>query len=314
VAADGLSHTMIVAQQFVHNQGDAWQWTLSYLARFSESMSLGEKTQADQADALVNYAAFARAMGTRLGELHALLAQPSDDPAFAPQEVKQAEAKVWADGAKAQLNTAFEMLGGVKEWPTAAVQASAEFLLSQKGKLLGVISNLAKAGIGSLQTRVHGDFHLGQVLVATGDAYIIDFEGEPAKTVEVRRAKSSPLRDVAGLLRSFDYAAAAARMTYLASPAKGSEPQGMPMFQHFVEEMSAQFLTAYRAVESQAEPRWVADEAMESALLDLFLLEKSAYEICYELANRPTWLAIPLSGFADIAARVLQAVPELVDA
>jgi maltose alpha-D-glucosyltransferase/alpha-amylase len=143
--------------------------------------------------------------------------------------------------------------------------------------------------------RLHGDFHLGQVLVADSDAYIIDFEGEPAKPLAARRQKSSPLRDVAGLLRSFHYAVAAAQSPHV----------------RFVPQMSEVFLAAYHAVESAATPRWLHHE---DALLDLFLLEKSAYEICYEAANRPAWLAIPLRGFAEIAARVLKIMPETPDA
>ena len=146
--------------------------------------------------------------------------------------------------------------------------------------------------------------------MASGDAYIIDFEGEPAKPLPVRRAKSSPMRDVAGLLRSFDYAAAAARITYASSPSASSGPPVAQALRRFVSEMSQQFLNAYRAVESTASPRWVEDDAAEAALLDLFLLEKSAYEICYEAANRPAWLSIPLRGFAEIAGRAIQVTPE----
>ncbi len=172
---------------------------------------------------------------------------------------------------------------------------------------------LAAAGKGSLQTRIHGDFHLGQVLVAREDAFIIDFEGEPAKPLPVRRAKSSPMRDVAGLLRSFHYAAAAARLSHVSAPSLPADQIEAPLAR-FVKEMTTQFLAAYRAVETTAAPRWIADSQAEAALLDLFLLEKSAYEICYEAANRPNWLAIPLRGFAEIAARVLNFTPETVDA
>jgi maltose alpha-D-glucosyltransferase/alpha-amylase len=163
---------------------------------------------------------------------------------------------------------------------------------------------LAKAGEGSLLTRVHGDFHLGQVLVSREDAFIIDFEGEPSKPLPVRRAKSSPMRDVAGLIRSFHYAGAAARLSHVSAPSAVNEAAEGPL-RRFVEEMTAQFLAAYRAVEVAASPRWVPDAKAESALLDLFLLEKSAYEICYEAANRPAWIAIPLGGFAEICRRLL---------
>ena len=308
VGTNGSFHSMIVAQAFVHNQGDAWQYTLNYLNRFVEAVGSGNRDRGDESEQLGVYSVFARAMGTRLGELHALLAQPSADEAFSPQKIETPQAQAFADAAIAQLNAAFDTLSTVKDAPEEA-----QFLLNNRGKILAAIPALAKAGIGSLLTRIHGDFHLGQVLVVREDAFIIDFEGEPAKPLAVRRAKSSPMRDVAGLIRSFHYAAAAARLSHVSAPSTPAAVSEAPL-QRFVEEMSTQFLTAYRSVERAATPRWVEEEAAESALLDLFLLEKSAYEICYEAANRPAWLTIPLSGFAEIAARLLTAAKALQDA
>ncbi len=141
---------------------------------------------------------------------------------------------------------------------------------------------------------MHGDFHLGQVLVVQGDAYIIDFEGEPARTMEQRRAKSSPMRDVAGLLRSFDYAAAAARRAGSPRP-NSAAARPAEILQRFRDARGEPFLEAYRAVLNAAEP--LGARRGRAALLDLFLLEKAAYEIRYEVANRPTWLGIPLGGF-----------------
>ncbi len=299
--AGGSGHSMITAQQFVQNQGDAWQYTLNYLARFTETIGVNTKNLADEADQLSNYGAFARSVGTRLAELHALLAQPSADEAFSPVPVNAAQAKAYAQGAAAQLEAAFGSLAHVTEFADEATSKAAAFVLENRARLLALLPRLTKSATGTLATRIHGDFHLGQVLVATGDAYIIDFEGEPAKKLEIRRAKSSPMRDVAGLLRSLSYAAAAAAQ----GPATPTSAQAAAPLERFVEEMSAQFLAAYRAVAHNAKPRWTGSEAGETGLLDLFLLEKSAYEICYEAANRPAWLGIPLRGFAEIAARVL---------
>ncbi len=312
IASDGSEHTMIVAQKFVHNQGDAWQWTLNYLMRLNETMGLGEKTIADEEDAFANYAAFARAMGTRLGQLHQVLAQPSSDAAFDPEEVTEADVKEWTENATRQLQAAFDLLGNVTEWPSETSRDAAGFILANQKKLIGKIPALAKAGIGTLKTRVHGDFHLGQVLFASGDAYIIDFEGEPAKTVEVRRAKSCPVRDVAGLLRSLHYAAAAARLNRTGATA-GSGAQSANAMQRFVDDMSVQFLGAYYAVGEASAPA-PAQGGLYHPLLELFLLEKAAYEICYEAANRPTWINIPVRGFNEIAMRVLNSAKEKVDA
>ena len=271
-----IPQSMIVVQRFVANEGDAWEYTLKYLT--------------ESGDSLEDYAIFARAIGTRLAQLHEVLAKPTAEQEFNPQLASAQDVQAWAAGARAQLSLAFTTLRQINDpLPDAA------FVLQHADALANVVTDLAQSGMGSLQTRIHGDFHLGQVLVSENDAYIIDFEGEPAKPLEYRRAKSSPLRDVAGLLRSFDYAVAAA---------------GSPQLR-FVLQMSEAFLSAYHAVERQASSRWLQHK---SGLLDLFLLEKSAYEICYEAANRPAWLAIPLRGFAEIAARVLKILPETPDA
>ncbi len=171
---------------------------------------------------------------------------------------------------------------------------------------------LAGAGAGSLRTRVHGDFHLGQVLVVQSDAYLIDFEGEPARTMEQRRAKSCAIRDVAGLLRSFDYAAAAALPGRVATSAAAGARRG-EILRRFHASADDAFLAAYRAVLAEAPDQWVS-AAGEQPMLDLFLLEKAAYEIRYEAANRPSWIGIPLSGLYAIAARLLNLPPEGADA
>jgi maltose alpha-D-glucosyltransferase/alpha-amylase len=280
IVAGGLPQSMIVVQKFVANQGDAWEYTLDYLKNGSAALN--------------DYAAFASTLGMRLAQLHEVLAKPSQNSDFNPKPVAPLDAQAWADAARLQLAAALGTLAGLRDQPETVLRDSA-FVIQHADRLLHIVDELAASGVGSLQTRIHGDFHLGQVLVADGDAFIIDFEGEPAKPLAMRRAKSSPLRDVAGLLRSFHYAVAAAQSPDV----------------HFVPQMSAAFLAAYRAVETAAMPRWLHHE---TALLDLFLLEKSAYEICYEAANRPAWLAIPLRGFAEIAARVLKITPETPDA
>jgi maltose alpha-D-glucosyltransferase/alpha-amylase len=299
VGQDGTGHSIIVAQKFIQNQGDAWQYTLDYLARFSESMSVATPRREDEIDALSGYAAFARAIGTRLGELHALLATPSADAAFSPENAGAETIADWAERARAQLRLAYEQLA--KAQVAGPDEEALATVRGHEAALLAKVDELAAAGQGALLTRIHGDFHLGQVLVSHGDAFIIDFEGEPAKPLDVRRAKSSPLRDAAGLLRSLHYAAAANAR----APERSANADIAGMMARFVDDMTAQFLEAYRAVERAAPHRWVADERAEAALLDLFLLEKCAYEVCYEAANRPTWLGIPLHGLAHIARRVL---------
>ncbi|MGH7043977.1 MAG: alpha-amylase, partial [Acetobacteraceae bacterium] len=149
------------------------------------------------------------------------------------------------------------------------------------------------------------------VLIAQNDVVIIDFEGEPARPLAERRAKSSPLRDVAGLLRSIDYAAAAAGQDQLGMPPQVSQRRA-DLLERFAREAKAAFLAAYRAAHDEAPRQWV-EAGAEPALLELFLIEKAAYEVRYEAANRPAWLAIPLRGLADLAARVTAEAMETQD-
>ena len=148
-------------------------------------------------------------------------------------------------------------------------------------------------------TRIHGDLHLGQVLVANGDVYIIDFEGEPAKPVAQRRAKNHRLRDVAGMLRSFEYAAAVTERKSVATPGacRGSE-RATRSCARFAERAAQCFLAGY----AEVLPR-PGDSDAEQDLLRLFLIEKAAYEIAYEAANRPAWIDVPLHGLARIVGR-----------
>jgi maltose alpha-D-glucosyltransferase/alpha-amylase len=182
-------------------------------------------------------------------------------------------------------------------------KALAQSLIDRRAALVDAVGKLVSADAGALRIRIHGDFHLGQVLVAQGDAYLIDFEGEPARSLDERRQKSSPLRDVAGLMRSLSYASAAAQSTTEAAPQQTADRK-RTLFDRFRAYATETFLSEYRAAAAQASTPLVAPEA-EQALLDLFLIEKAAYEIRYEAANRPTWLSLPVRGLAALTSRLL---------
>ncbi len=301
---DGTPHTLVLVQGFLRNQGDGWGWTLDYLSRVLNSAAVVDPDSRieDVAEALTGYGNFAAAIGRRLAELHVILAAPTDNSDFSPEKATRSDAAGWAERVRAQLDAALTAVAAVTDWPDEEIKAVAAALESRRSALDEAVGRLSKAVAGTLKTRVHGDFHLGQVLVSSGDAYLIDFEGEPARPLEDRRAKSSPLRDVAGLLRSFDYAVAAAS-SHAEGPAQNA-PGKATVLDRFVSGASEAFLAAYRAVHAQSPRQWVT-EANEPALLDLCLLEKAAYEICYEAANRPGWIGIPLHGLARIAARIV---------
>jgi maltose alpha-D-glucosyltransferase/alpha-amylase len=299
IAPDGTPHTLMLAQGFVRNQGDGWGWTQDWLQRAVDEAALSAEAPED---AFAGYLAFAEALGRRLGELHAVLARPTGNPDFRPEPATEPDRSAWAKGALEQLDPALDLLarGGLAE----DVAPLAATLVAKREALHEAARRLAQSADGALKTRVHGDFHLGQVLVAQGDAVIVDFEGEPARSLDERRAKGSPLRDVAGLLRSLDYAASVATASEASGAATAAPAERRAaLFQRWQREASAAFLQAYRAVEHAAENPWVPAGA-EAALIDLFLLEKAAYEVRYEAANRPAWIGVPLRGLAVLAERI----------
>jgi maltose alpha-D-glucosyltransferase/alpha-amylase len=299
--SESTPRTLIVVQGFVRNQGDAWQWTLDALNRAVDSVSHSPLSDEDEADVLAGYLPFAAAIGRRLAEMHALLSLESDNPDFSPEPATEADAAEWGETAQKQIDAAFTVTSSFT--PADEESQRALFnLRAMRNRLSEVLPKLAATGIGTLRTRIHGDFHLGQVLATQGDAYLIDFEGEPAKPLAVRRAKSSPLRDVAGLMRSFDYAAATIGRSTTIGVTGRAEERRAALLRRFVTDASASFLEAYRAVLQEAPRSWVSPETWHE-LLDLFLIEKSAYEICYEAANRPAWLPIPLRGMAELVTR-----------
>jgi maltose alpha-D-glucosyltransferase/alpha-amylase len=295
--ADGALYTSAIVQGFVANQGDGWAWTLKQLDWIVDAHATPfGQSGAGEFDL---YRGFAEALGLRLGQMHAILAQPSDNPDFAPEIVDERVARAWGEAARRQLEQAFGIMAGRPDDRTAIA------VLDRQERLLAVASALAAKAVGSLRTRVHGDLHLGQVLVAGGDARIIDFEGEPLKPIADRRAKSSPMRDVAGMLRSFDYAAAAVGRDNRLAATGGSGDRADALLASFRACARKGLLAGYRQVAGRE-----LDER-DRALLDLLMLEKVAYEIVYEAANRPGWIDVPIRGLAEIAERRLPGHPAL---
>jgi maltose alpha-D-glucosyltransferase/alpha-amylase len=169
-------------------------------------------------------------------------------------------------------------------------------LLSQRESLLEHVDSLCKQAVGGLIMRVHGDLHLGQILVVQGDAYLIDFEGEPARPLEERRGLYSPYKDVSGVLRSFDYAAAMAiRSAQSVDVSEQAAQARQEVADRYLKQARTTFIEAYRLATASMPHAW-KDTAGERAALELFSLEKAAYEIAYEAENRPSWLAVPLHG------------------
>ncbi|HUF87140.1 MAG TPA: maltose alpha-D-glucosyltransferase [Thermohalobaculum sp.] len=279
--AGGEPATVAACFAFVPNQGDAWGATIDALTREIEDTALTEPADApvDGASGFPFPLDIAAIIGRRTGELHAALATPTRDKAFGTERVTRADIAVWASDVAAQAEDAFRRLKGAPE------SAEVKELLSRRKEVERLMRRLARTRPAGRKSRIHGDYHLGQVLVAQNDVVIIDFEGEPRRSLEERRAKSSPLRDVAGMLRSFDYAAFAA-LDRLRAKGAGSE-RADATAQAWLDWSRAHFLEAYEAA---------AGGSGSEELLRLFLLQKVFYEIGYEAANRPAWLSIPVRG------------------
>ncbi|WP_321955670.1 maltose alpha-D-glucosyltransferase [Paraburkholderia bannensis] len=319
VDPEGVPHTLAILQGYIDNQGDAWSWALDYLRRTIDELALaaddGESADpAHEEEVMQNYAAVIGAIGKRLGELHAALASPTDDPAFAPEAATPADVRQWVADAKNMLIEALDIvarqLGDDVHTLDADAKDLARSLVDRRDALIEAVEKLVPDDASAARIRIHGDFHLGQVLLAQGDAYLIDFEGEPARSLDYRRAKQCSLRDVAGLLRSLSYAGAAAQSTTESAPQQIADRK-RTLFERFRGQAAETFLSQYRAAVTHA-PISLVGATHEQALLDLFLIEKAAYEIRYEAANRPTWLALPIRGLAALASSVLGLTPNQV--
>jgi len=316
--ASGTPYTLMLLQGYILNQGDGWTWTLEYVSRAVDDALPADDTEhaAEEFDeAIKGFSAMAHTLGVRLGELHAVLARPTDDPAFAPQEAGETQSKEWADTALAELNRALDLLKAragafPTEGPTGteSFRADVRTVLDARPHLPALTQRLAAAAPGSLCTRIHGDLHLGQVLIANNETYIIDFEGEPGLPLDYRRRKTSPLRDVAGVLRSFDYAASAVgtdrhERPHAAVPATQAGRRDM-LLERFRQLATDAFIGGYRDIVATAEHPWASPDQART-LLDLFLLERAAYEVRYEADNRVAWLDLPVRGLARLLRGLL---------
>ncbi|MNK34978.1 Trehalose synthase/amylase TreS [compost metagenome] len=317
VDAEGVIHTLAVAHRYVVNEGDAWSWTLDYLKRTLANALLVGNSPEEFEESLQGYAVMAATIGERLAQMHALLAAPTDDPDFQPRLASQADSDARAEHIRGLLDRAEQALRAQFDKLEAPSRACAEWFFDHHARLSDRVATMAQAEIGTTCLRVHGDFHLGQVLVAQTDAYLIDFEGEPISSLQARRALASPYKDVAGMLRSFDYAAASIARTDLMggahmdanagaddSPAASVAPaeQRDALLTRFRHQASDAFLRGYRGARGEA---LTPAGGEEGTLLSLAQLEKAAYEVGYEAAHRPDWISIPLCALTELARNVL---------
>ncbi|TSA11251.1 MAG: maltose alpha-D-glucosyltransferase [Betaproteobacteria bacterium] len=290
IAADGTPTSLALLQGHVANQGDGWTYTAGYLERTFEAQLAA--AAAPPADIHGAYMSLVHTLGTRTAELHRALASSAGDPAFDPEPLQPGDLAAWKRRVHDDAVATFALLEQrLTQFPAPAL-ANARALLEQRQRLLARIDACAMPAGGTLKTRYHGDYHLGQVLVNNNDFIIIDFEGEPARPLAERRAKHSSLRDVAGMLRSFDYArwSAVLRDVYT----EADRDRLAPLAAQWAREARDTFLRAYE--EHARGGSLYASFAEVQGLIELFELEKALYELRYEVGNRPAWINVPLQG------------------
>ncbi len=297
VAEDGRKTTLALLQAYVFNQGDGWEYTLNYLDRVFEQSPAQTAPPGTGVDLHGGYLALIRTLGKRTAELHAAFARKSGDPAFDPEPILPADVAAWTQRVHADAGAALDRLEQRRAALPEAVHGWVAGLLARRKDILARIDAHAADRVTTAKTRLHGDYHLGQVLLVQNDFVIVDFEGEPTRTFAERAQKQSPLKDVAGMLRSFDYAMHSALLRV--GPERA---ETQPLLETVGREWQAQarqvFLDGYEELARAG--GLVLPRGDGAALLELFLLEKAFYELRYEVDNRPDWVRIPLRGLSDI--------------
>jgi maltose alpha-D-glucosyltransferase/alpha-amylase len=291
-----------VVHAFVPNQGDAWTVTSAYLDRFvDEQRLLAVGDESKESEDQVSYLRYMSQTGKRVAEMHLAFASNKDLADFAPEPTKPEDVQRWIDDVMARAERVFDTLAQRREALKEADRPLADQLLMQETSLPDRLKALLPRDIDGLNIRHHGDFHLGQMLIVKDDIFIIDFEGEPRRTIAERRRKAPAARDVAGLIRSIDYSVTAAldRALKVAPDEHGRFASGLADWR---DRATATFLTAYQETMAH-QPLWPADLPAAARMLSFFLLEKAFYEIEYELAYRPDWLRVPLTGILRILAQ-----------
>ena len=288
----GEETVLAAASAFVRNQGDAWSFVTEGLDRAMEAREVGHDG-ADAGTLMIGALDLGTLLGQRTAEMH--LALGSGEGAFGIEPLDADALGTLVDETEAEVARSLDKLAATSLEGEAAEVAAR--VLERRDDVLGRIRRVGEMTPSGGAGRVHGDYHLGQVLVAQNDLAIIDFEGEPSRSLAERQAKSSPLRDVAGMLRSFDYALWSSLDRRIQA---GADPEAtMAQVREWRAATSGAFLDAWRGTMGTTSLR-PDDAAFEDALLDLFLLRKCAYEVDYERDFRPAWIDVPLRGMLHV--------------
>jgi maltose alpha-D-glucosyltransferase/alpha-amylase len=315
---EGEPVTLAILHGYVHNEGDGWQYTLDSLGRYFEQVLAhpGVEVPLPVGDSLLDiseeslppivqetigsYLVSAQLLGQRTAELHLALASAMDDPDFVPEPFSVTYQRSLYHGMRGFAIQVLQLLRRRLRYLPDDVKVDAQRVLDMDNTIIGRFQDITRQKLTGMRIRCHGDYHLGQVLYTGRDFVIVDFEGEPALHLGERRIKRSPLRDVAGMLRSFEYAAYVG-LRGLASMVLRSEdlPRLQEWAQAWCQWVSATFLKSYLQLMADTPILPQPREGMK-VLLDAYLLYKAIYEISYELNNRPDWVGLPLQGVLKV--------------
>ena len=313
----GQPSTIAVLVGYVPHESDAWRHTVDAFRLGYEEFALdapaprapamnelqrGDGTAPDAIlDALGGLLGDTELLGRRTAELHAVLGARTDDPAFAPEPYSTLERRALYQSMRTKARRTFLSLSRYRSRLTGVARADADAVLTAEPALQAHYQRLLEVPLRSLRIRTHGDYHLGQVLFTGRDFVIVDFEGEPARSIGERRLKHSAVRDVAGMIRSFDYAARVVMSEISRDEDDEDAPRRDGWASAFAAWASTAFVRGYRSV---ALPEGVrAEDPDEEALLfEVSLLDKAVYEVGYELDSRPEFLRVPLAGLRHLVA------------
>jgi maltose alpha-D-glucosyltransferase/alpha-amylase len=310
--------SLAILQNFVVNEGDAWQYTLDSLERYLQSvlshatvqappiprkhlLSLPKEPPSLAKETIGPYLNSAQLLGQRTAELHVALASGLDDPDFAPDFFTHMFQTSLYQSMRSFTIKTLQLLQECLPDVPGELREDAQQVLDLEKEIIERYQPIRRQRISATRVRCHGDYHLGQVLFTGKDFVIIDFEGEPARSLSERRLKRSPLLDVAGMIRSFHYAAHSALIKQ--APLAPNPEDDLPLLQYWAQYwyvwVSVAFLNSYLDV---VEPVGLLPKDPEHLriLLDAYILEKAIYEIGYELNNRPDWVKVPLQGILQL--------------
>jgi maltose alpha-D-glucosyltransferase/alpha-amylase len=308
--------TLGMLQQFVGSQADGWRHATNELSRFYDQVDgrtappdplpsgftemIASRPSRSIAEIIGSYLETAAKLGRRTAELHLALVRDASQSSFTPEPFTKADLEALEADISVQLRRATDTLQAAFAQSRLSPDVVEDVLrlLDSRGRVLEVAREPRTRELPAVKIRVHGDYHLGQVLWAEEDFYILDFEGEPTRSIGERREKQSPLKDVAGMLRSFSYAAYAGLFAHTAS--RPAEFERLELWARIWQTWAgAAFLRGYFGVADQA--LFVpADPLQRDALLKAFVVDKALYELNYELNNRPDWVRIPLRGVLEL--------------